>query len=365
MLNYIILGIIVLGGILQFIHQLQKEGSRWKMAIGGSLIIIGIIGGWVNFQVTQEQKRESALEGDLLPRKMFRYGNNLIVRIAENFHIATVDELGMVRSPIKNLSKSLTYSISGDGPIISATVRDSRNEIIAVIENNHWTTNPNNVFRRNYDQYGFEVMDNSGVIVLQLDTVGYNEIRVNGVFYTEKECVVITDSGIYSLLKDRSPTELLSRDELMIKPIFIYNKEGVGGRSKYGLEQHSKYVDDINRVEELRMKLYSMTDKEIKHSLHNVISDLENLWRQFNKAEKKSPSQDIAYRKVNELMNVYRSKYRDYIFLDKDLNRRIQLKKIPKERSPKLMLPGAILLVNNDFMVALILKYLRQIDALL
>ena len=72
--------------------------------------------------------------------------------------------------------------------LLSATLRDSKGNIIAEIVNNTWSTVDRHYqlsFNdRNYNAYAFEIIRSDGVPMFQVAMVGSNKIQIGGIFYS-------------------------------------------------------------------------------------------------------------------------------------------------------------------------------------
>lgn len=68
---------------------------------------------------------------------------------------------------------------------LSATVRDSSDEIIASINHNEWQVNSSNTFDKNFDDNALEVIDKYNNVVLQADNFN-NKVYLSGIFYSKK-----------------------------------------------------------------------------------------------------------------------------------------------------------------------------------
>jgi hypothetical protein len=95
---------------------------------------------------------------------------------------------------LEDLSKyvsfdSLEYPIKflkENGKIyINAVLRDYDHKQIAVIDHNEWS-NTSNIFDRNYDGLAYEIIDSYGVILLQIQIVGLNTIKIKGFLLVKK-----------------------------------------------------------------------------------------------------------------------------------------------------------------------------------
>lgn len=139
----------------------------------------------------------------------------------------------------KRFDPSVMLNLRGEYPIefwldetgikIDATINSIDGKIVAQIKNNEWLINPNNYFDRNYDKFGFEVIGEYGLPIIQIDATGNNEIYIGGIYYLENDLVIINKDGVYRL-----------GDTGSIKEVLNYAK---------GMERIFKYPSDLHLSE--------------------------------------------------------------------------------------------------------------------
>lgn len=64
--------------------------------------------------------------------------------------------------------------------LISVTAYDLQGNWVVDVLNNYWRRNPNYTGKFNYDETGFEIIDNAGRILLSIDIVAKNKINFQG-----------------------------------------------------------------------------------------------------------------------------------------------------------------------------------------
>lgn len=77
------------------------------------------------------------------------------------------------------------FRIEKDRVYVSADIRDQTGRIVAIIKDNEWQVNQNNIFDRNYTRNSLEVIDQKGRVVLQVVLVN-DTIQVQARFYDAK-----------------------------------------------------------------------------------------------------------------------------------------------------------------------------------
>jgi hypothetical protein len=86
--------------------------------------------------------------------------------------------------------------------MLSCKFYNLNDEVVGEIMDNNWTLNPNSLFMRNFDDYAIEVIDNYGVIVMQV-RVEENNIIINGVVHCSNLVFICNEGSSYNL--DKSP----------------------------------------------------------------------------------------------------------------------------------------------------------------
>ena len=110
---------------------------------------------------------------------------------------------------------------------ISVTLRDMDGNIVAEIKDNEWEINKNNYFKRNFDSNGFEVIDKSGILKLQI-------------FIREKDLIFI-----HGVLKDKSGYIIIAQRDWggtrhveMSREEIIKQSEAIPNMFKYPSEKY-------------------------------------------------------------------------------------------------------------------------------
>ncbi|TWJ02443.1 hypothetical protein JN11_01416 [Mucilaginibacter frigoritolerans] len=89
--------------------------------------------------------------------------------------------------------------------LISMKVFDLKGNLIAEIENNFWRPNRNFTGKFNYDDHGFEVMDNEGNIAVSIDITGTNQLDIQGVFPIKEQKIIIFAGQQMNILAFKNP----------------------------------------------------------------------------------------------------------------------------------------------------------------
>ena len=94
--------------------------------------------------------------------------------------------------------------------LISLKVFDLKGNLIAEVENNFWRPNRNFTGKFNYDDRGFEVIDNQGNIAVNIEFVGNNQIVINGIFPIIKQNLLLfAGRGMETLPFINTPNKLI------------------------------------------------------------------------------------------------------------------------------------------------------------
>ena len=148
-------------------------------------------------------------------------------------------------------------SIQGKAPIsvrlfngkfvVEGRFVDLENKLVAELKDGEWVHNPGATWKRNYDDNAFEVLDNSGMIVLQVYFQDTKTIRLEGVIVTPQYVLVATNDGLRTIPNlnglVREQEAFWGRNKMdwkdfvrekaeAIKPIFIYTGENWLGKRR-------------------------------------------------------------------------------------------------------------------------------------
>jgi hypothetical protein len=106
--------------------------------------------------------------------------------------------------------------------LVTTTIRDSKGDIIAELQDNEWQVNKANIFDRNYTDDALEVRDQSGKVTLQVVHFG-DTIHLAGIFRCRSGW-----SNIFCPVPEGAVIDIKPPDvepEHSIKPIFEYPSE--------------------------------------------------------------------------------------------------------------------------------------------
>lgn len=105
---------------------------------------------------------------------------------------------------------------------VSCSFTSLDGNIVAEIIENEWQINPNNYFRRNYDDQGLEVIDAQGIMKFQIDLVNENEIVVGGffkfgnIYFTQKETYMFNPNH------PTEESEIIQQHSSNVAYMFVY-----------------------------------------------------------------------------------------------------------------------------------------------
>ena len=159
-------------------------------------------------------------------------------------------------NPVKNFKMGAKiFQVAGEDPIligfdhnkmlISMRVFDFKGNLIAEIENNFWRPNKNFTGKFNYDDHGFEVIDNEGNIAVSIDIAGVNQLEIQGVFPLKDQKLTIFAGQQLRVLSFKNPDI----------------------EAKIQAEHHISYDDYLNQIlHNLRIRqLFEYTGKNWLH----------------------------------------------------------------------------------------------------
>ncbi|MBE9465513.1 hypothetical protein ACFP1I_22245 [Dyadobacter subterraneus] len=116
-----------------------------------------------------------------------------------------------------------------DELLISMKVLDTSGNVIVEIDDNYWRPNPNFTSKRNYDDFGFEVMDNQGNIAMNIDQIG-NDVTVQGILALSNGSVMVaSDDGTTIYLKEDFQKQT---KKFKIRQLFEYTGKNYLGKRR-------------------------------------------------------------------------------------------------------------------------------------
>lgn len=265
-MNLYLVSIILLsiGLILQAWFFLAKGKYVFQKYLGIIAIIIAflipIIKSYQDYIIAEEL----AIDGTIYPENhqdtktvTIYYGGNTF-SFSRNNSLENKDFY--IPMKLDESDKDFIFRISEKGFFVSTIIRSFDMEIIAEIENNEWKLNPNNYFRRNYDESSLEVIDNYGIPVLQIENFNNEKIRINGVFISSNYLRLVSKDGLTRLKFDKNMRTKSNYLSLLknhnIEKWFIYKKNRIGQRSEYGKYLRERYNTDLE-LRNISFTMYS------------------------------------------------------------------------------------------------------------
>lgn len=81
----------------------------------------------------------------------------------------------------------------------STKVYDKDGNILVEIEKNYWRINKNFISKYNYDENGFEIIDNKGHVILSIDITDGYKVKLQGIFADIKsqEILIVGESNMF------------------------------------------------------------------------------------------------------------------------------------------------------------------------
>ena len=178
----------VLLAIFDFIESEKTNRDKWRVSISIFLAASIAVSAWVENNKKNMELDKNALTGEFdfdlgkplydTTRVHVLYGNgdmyNTLKTIPGNAfsgtRIIAFDD-GYI---------PITFDIINYKPVISLKMWDLEGNLVVEIENNKWRRYPNSTGKFNYDSRGFEIFDNSGNLIFNIDFVSYNIIKIQG-----------------------------------------------------------------------------------------------------------------------------------------------------------------------------------------
>lgn len=176
--------------------------------LSGVLIVVTAYATYRVYTLETEEKmvasKRESLAGELkqpLPNNSVKnkavdifFGNN-------NFGQYSIEELRTgkaidVKILVSDQKNVLIVKLVDDKILLSFTIHSLDQKIVAVIKDNEWEINPNNYFRRNYDDHAFEVIDQEDVVKFQAEFIDNKTIVIGGFFRVGGTYYLATTKGV-------------------------------------------------------------------------------------------------------------------------------------------------------------------------
>lgn len=185
---------------------------------------------------TGNQFAEIALTGKLNFKNPYELRNtdSITFQYGSTTMVQTISELTDINGPHKNIvlgNKELVkVNYLTNHILINTTVYDLSGNWVLEIVNNYWRRNPNYTGKFNYDENGFEIIDNRGYVVLSLDMKGKDRINLQG-YVLSREAGILFVFGKTAMtwlsLGDKTPMTEFNNTfrDAGVKQIFTYTGE--------------------------------------------------------------------------------------------------------------------------------------------
>ena len=171
----------------------NKEVTKLIHKESGRQIEENALSGQLNFK-----QKKKLLPNDLIYTKFGGYTN---VNPARFYYppnpVQAIDVAGV--NPIK-------IDVVSNLMLLSMIAYDLDGNWIMEINNNNWRRNPNTTGKFNYDSSGFEIIDNRGLVVLNLNLISNNIIDIRGyLMVREKGVLIIGDDKGFKVIGLSNP----------------------------------------------------------------------------------------------------------------------------------------------------------------
>jgi hypothetical protein len=215
---------VVLSSIIAFWTSYFTEHRSIKNKLAGTclIVLISVAPAWVVLRSRWMSEKAATLEGELsLPNwhasvAVAQIGDAHNRLIVGNNHPDPI--IGLFRDA------GITVEYENGKILLSTFIRDQQGKLIATIDKNHWSVNPNRsiCMDKNYTSDSLEVLDGRGHVVLQVRLYP-DRLSVQGLWFNDKgigvELVSTPEKGWRSLvLKPPRGTD----DEILIPELFKY-----------------------------------------------------------------------------------------------------------------------------------------------
>jgi len=186
------------------------------------------------------------LEGELLPPKNAKKLDDIVVIImGTDSDFLPKRQLAKGYGYVSKLhSIPLTFYFENDALFISVKIKDLSGKIVAEMEKNNWSINPNNYFRTNHDRSAVEVIDQDGNVAFQAEIISKNRVKIAGIFNNTRDSVIhiinadyiyqisynVDLKKMYKAVTKKSFEEMYEDEAGKIKRIFRYTGKDQAGK---------------------------------------------------------------------------------------------------------------------------------------
>lgn len=168
--------------------------------------------------------------------------DNINVLFGQNITVAPIKKLKEGKGLPFSLGSMLAIFLKIDNNnkfLFNIQVFDIEENLIAEIINNNWRSNKNYVSKFNYDESGFEVMDNKGRIVLNIDLISNNTILIQGIWLNQEKQICLIGSKGFVLIPAKTPEYEAALKAKQNKDYNTYIKESI---NKVQIKQLFEYT---------------------------------------------------------------------------------------------------------------------------
>lgn len=220
----------------------------WKQVAWLAPVICVFIGGLILFYANNKihkleaeiqiiEQKKSSKTGTITPAKVkpIFFQKYITILIGSNKY--EIDRLLLISdsalNPFKGslISIPLSIKLSKEGNLlVNCTFRDLSGKIVAELTENEWEVNPNNFFKRNYDDHGLEVIDQEGIMKLQIDFINNETLKIGGIIRDINDIHFISERMVISSdLRAVNKEEIIKSSEI-ISNMFVYPADKYFGK---------------------------------------------------------------------------------------------------------------------------------------
>jgi hypothetical protein len=201
--------------------------GRWYFSTVGAMILLTIASYFVQGNEQEEYKAINATVGTMVKKIKPRKNGNVHLRFGAFDKVVPISMLQKdYVFEAMSFGKRIvdpTIRLDGDKLLVTHTLRDVDDRIVAIIKDNECEI-VNSYFRRNYDETGFEVIDGYGITKMQIRFVNDSTILCSGLFKVPNNYIRIYDGKTDMYGPDMSKQGLIMASE-EIPNLFIYPAE--------------------------------------------------------------------------------------------------------------------------------------------
>ena len=245
-------------------HKKKKFKKKHIVNLNFILIfipaVLGIVLSIIAWNIYKVNRDSSTNDGEIKQTKTIKYNETIDIHAGISIFVSPIELFkdgkevdlneGFPGTPL-----NLKLKLKDNRLLVSTNIISSDGNFVGELVENEWRLNPNNMFTRNFDDNGLEIIDNNNIPVFQIDMIDNNNIRIGGIIRSGNKIAIVKNND--------EPYRLIRRDSFDIDQIKEYGSE-VKKMFKYPISKHLKKRNMVDPKNDLEFKLNGFTIGDIQ-----------------------------------------------------------------------------------------------------